>query len=69
MPQVDHVWTPDRVRALPDDGRRYEVVAGELLVTPAPSFRHQDAVFRLTRMLSDYVERTGVGYALPPGPV
>jgi hypothetical protein len=50
MPQVDHVWTPDRVRALPDDGRRYEVVAGELLVTPAPSFRHQDAVFRLTRM-------------------
>jgi Uma2 family endonuclease len=64
MPQVDHVWTPDRVRALPDDGRRYEVVAGELLVTPAPSFRHQDAVFRLTRMLSDYVERTGVGYAL-----
>src|SRR5207245_800698 len=41
MPQATHYWTPDDVRALPDDGRRYEVVAGELLVTPAPSFAHQ----------------------------
>lgn len=64
MPQVTHAWTPDEVRALPNDGRRYEVVSGELLVTPAPSFQHQDAVFRLTRLLSDYTERTGVGYAL-----
>ena len=64
MPQVAHVWTPDEVRALPDDGRRYEVVAGELLVTPAPSFRHQEAVLRLARTLSDYTERTGVGYTL-----
>ncbi len=64
MPQVAHVWTPDEVRALPDDGLRYEVVRGELLVTPAPAFRHQDAVLRLVRTLSDYTERTRVGYAL-----
>lgn len=64
MPQIMHAWTPEEVRALPDDGRRYEVVRGELLVTPAPSFQHQDAVFRLTRTLRDYTERTGVGYAL-----
>src|SRR2546422_2799885 len=44
MPQATHYWTPDDVRALPDDGRRYEVVAGELLVTPAPGFAHQEAV-------------------------
>lgn len=64
MPDISRVWTPEEVRVLPDDGRRYEVVRGELLVTPAPSFRHQDAVFRLTRGLRDYTERTGVGYAL-----
>jgi Uma2 family endonuclease len=64
MPQIAHTWTPEEVRALPDDGRRYEVVAGELLVTPAPSFKHQDSVFRLARMLNDYAERTGVGYVL-----
>lgn len=44
MPEIAHVWTPDEVRALPDDGRRYEVIRGELLVTPAPMFSHQEAV-------------------------
>ena len=29
---------------LPDDGNRYEVIDGELFVTPAPSLRHQEAV-------------------------
>jgi hypothetical protein len=29
-------FTADMVRALPDDGNRYETVHGELLVTPAP---------------------------------
>ena len=64
MPQIIHAWTPDEVRALPDDGRRYEVVAGELLVTPAPSFPHQEAVGRLYRLLADYTERTGIGHAV-----
>jgi len=30
------------VRALPEDGNRYEVVYGELLVTPAPRLWHQE---------------------------
>ena len=63
MPQTAHYWTPDEVRALPADGRRYEVIAGELLVTPAPRFAHQDAVLALVRVLSDYVERTKTGHA------
>ncbi len=29
-------YTADMVRALPEDGNRYEVVYGELVVTPAP---------------------------------
>jgi hypothetical protein len=32
-------YTADMVRALPDDGNRYEAVYGELLVTPAPHRR------------------------------
>ena len=35
------------VRALPDDGKRYELVHGELLVTPAPRAVHQAIVGRL----------------------
>jgi hypothetical protein len=42
MPQLVHpvYWTAEMVRALPDDGNRYEVVYGELLVTPAPRRLH-----------------------------
>ncbi len=29
-------YTAEMVRALPDDGKRYETVHGELLVSPAP---------------------------------
>ncbi|HEU4631647.1 MAG TPA: Uma2 family endonuclease [Gemmatimonadaceae bacterium] len=36
-------WTAAMVHALPDDGNRYEVIDGELFVTPAPSWRHQAA--------------------------
>ena len=63
MPQIAELWTAERVRALPADGNRYEVIAGELFVTPAPSFDHQDAVLRILIPIADYLERTGVGYA------
>ncbi len=36
-------YTADMVRAMPDDGNRYEVVYGELLVTHAPRPGHQRA--------------------------
>ena len=50
-------WTADMVRALPDDGNRYEVVHGELLVTPAPRALHQLIVTRLAVALGVYLER------------
>lgn len=34
-------YTADMVRALPDDGNRYETVHGELLVTTPPRLPHQ----------------------------
>ncbi len=37
-------YTADMVRAMPDDGNRYEVVYGELLVTPSPRPWHQIVV-------------------------
>lgn len=38
---------------MPDDGRRYELVDGELLVSPAPGLPHQEIIFRLCRRLDD----------------
>mgnify|MGYP003576234289 CR=1 FL=1 len=54
-------WTAEMVRALPDDGKRYEVIDGELLVTPAPSWRHQEAVLAMAMTLRPYVESYRVG--------
>lgn len=39
--------------AMPDDGRRYELIDGSLLVTPAPGWPHQEMSGRLYRMLCD----------------
>lgn len=57
-------YTADMVRALPDDGNRYETVHGELLVTPAPRLWHQEIVGRLSHLLRGYLERYPVGHVL-----
>jgi Uma2 family endonuclease len=61
MPETAERWTAARVRALPEDGRRYEVVDGELLVTPAPSFDPQRAVGEMFAALREYLRRVPVG--------
>jgi Uma2 family endonuclease len=44
--------TYDDLQAMPDDGHRYELVDGVLIVTPAPVARHQRAVVRLSVLLT-----------------
>ncbi len=61
MSLSDSLYTADMVRALPHDGNRYEVVWGELLVTPSPTPRHQRLVLRLANRLSAYVDGVGAG--------
>lgn len=55
-------WTAAMARELPDDGRRYEVVHGELLVTPAPRAPHQLVVQRLHMRLAAYLDTEPVGH-------
>jgi Uma2 family endonuclease len=57
-------WTADMVRALPDDGNRYEVVWGELLVTPAPRPWHQIVLARLQLALGKHLDRHPSAYLL-----
>jgi len=47
------VFTEDDLPGMPDDGNRYEIVDGSLIVTPSPIRRHQRAVVSLARRLAD----------------
>jgi Uma2 family endonuclease len=47
---------------LPDDGKRRELLGGELIVSPAPRRRHQSASMRLTSILLKFIESTRIGY-------
>lgn len=57
-------YTADMVRALPDDGNRYEVVHGELLVTPSPRLWHEEVGARLMETIREYLRREPVGLAI-----
>jgi Uma2 family endonuclease len=46
---------------LPDNGKRYEIIDGELFVTPSPFRPHQRAVTRLTSYLSLFVQEHDLG--------
>ncbi len=49
------------VQQMPDDGNRYEAIAGELYVTPAPSYRHQKISQRIEQALLSLLEEPGLG--------
>ncbi len=53
--------TYDDYAAIPTDGKTYQIVDGEVYVTPAPSPFHQRASKRLQRQLEAYFETSGAG--------
>ena len=62
-------WTVAEINALPDNDNRYEVVDGELLVTPSPSYAHQDAILALVMRMGTYVESRGLHLLFAPAAV
>ena len=61
MPGTTHRWTREEVLALPDDGNRYELIDGALLVSPSPRAVHQWAVLRLYERVASYVRAHRLG--------
>jgi Uma2 family endonuclease len=57
---IKHVLDYDDYAAIPPDGKRYELLEGDVHVTPAPSPRHQWTSKKLQRQLEDYFEGRGI---------
>ncbi len=55
------ILTYDDYAALPDDGRRYELYEGELVMTPAPRPRHQQVIGNLYLVMVEHVRARGLG--------
>lgn len=55
----------DDLAALPDDGHRYEIVDGALLVTPSPGYQHQAAITELLVLLHSAIGPELVVLAAP----
>ncbi len=66
MPNTLTRWTLSELHRLPDDGNRYELVHGELFVTPAPSFAHQEIVDAIAALLQPYVQKHNLGKLVFP---
>ncbi|MGI8552153.1 MAG: Uma2 family endonuclease [Dehalococcoidia bacterium] len=65
---ADHVpgplqgcWTYDDYAAIPEDGKRYEVVDGVLYIMPGPNTGHQTAAVNFTTFLTIHVRFSGKG--------
>lgn len=56
-------WTIEMLRAIPEDGSRYEIIDGELFVTPSPALIHQRAVAQLHLRLAPYLKSGRLGEA------
>lgn len=54
-------WTVVDLEALPDDGKRYEIIDGDLSMARQPDWHHQFACVRLARFLDEWNEQTGTG--------
>ncbi len=64
MSAIRHHWTADQVAELQQESRhwpRYELIEGELIVTPAPGVEHQLAVQEFLFILHEYVEQQRLG--------
>lgn len=57
-------WTYEDYLALPDDGRRYEIIEGVLYVTNAPNIDHQFVVSEVVQQMGSFIRQHKLGYVL-----
>ena len=74
--KTKHTWPPpqgawryeDYLR-LPDNGFRYEIIEGELFMSPAPTIQHQRILFNLIKLMGNFLEQHKIGGEALAAPV
>jgi Uma2 family endonuclease len=57
-------WTVEMLETLPEDGKRYEIIDGELIVSPSPRPLHQEVLWKLVVLVDAYIREHTWWYAL-----
>ena len=61
-------FTSADLEVMPDDGKRYEIIDGELYVSKQPRYHHQYTCNEISWHLNNWVKQTGNGRVIPaPG--
>ena len=61
-------WISTDLETMPDDGKRYEIIDGELYVSKQPSWHHQYTCVAISTKLENWNQETGIGQVnLAPG--
>src|SRR5262245_37642227 len=66
MASSTSAWTLAELDRLPDDGNRYELIDGELFITPTPSTGHEALAAVLRSLLVPYVQQSDIGLVYSP---
>jgi Uma2 family endonuclease len=59
-------WTYEDLLSLPDDGRRYEIIEGELYEMPSPTWAHAATIMNLIMLLGPVIRALGGQLATAP---
>lgn len=68
MPELARRCTVADLLAFPEDGNRYELIRGELFVSPTARPRHQEVIRRLVVRLSLFLDQQAPQWRLVPSP-
>src|SRR5947209_1857403 len=56
-------WTSADLEVLPDNGKRYEIIDGELYMSKQPHWHHQRTSTNILLLLDNWSRKTGLGTA------
>lgn len=66
--RIQPVLTIADLDVMPDDGNRYEIIEGELIVSRAPSLLHQIIISNIIALIRNYLDTNPIGIVVPgPG--